>query len=926
MADHHYNMPGGLGNEGDSMSTQNSRHSRQSVSSSTPTLPSGSTPVPAAFEEARPGSAISIQSFHSFQPSPRGSHQHNAATPHQLGQYHASPEPGHGAMQARQLARYSPADGQQSAQYSPAHGQQSAQYSPAHGQQSTAYDVQAQQSALYSPVHGQQSTAYDVQARQSALYSPAHGQQSTAYDMQAQQSALYSPAHGQQSTAYDVQAQQSMVYDMQAQQGGGHSPAHGQQSALYSPAHGQQSTAYDVQAQQSMMYDSWNVWGTAGDNPGPAQQSTVYSPAGDIWAQQGGGYGQQGGGYASAGDSWPQSPGLQSNPTANEFPPRIDLRNPPASCKRRIEIEENGKRRLIDGEPEDVRELRNDLEYEKDMRAHAKGKMKEVQRDKRTLQEELVASRRALRDIAETTNGQMGMYDALRVSHEQAMDELRRAGVDALKAQREQFERHLEDTVAKLRGEYANDLGQERAQNEVRFAAVAARQVRPSSRFAPYHTSEAENARQNRLLKEARQELDKHPGVVVIPRQTPDDGDDESEEETFDEAQKQQAVLAWAWAQIEKEKKRNKEPESDDEGGIAKDLERARKSQQESLSQKEDKAYKKMVRNVFGKATGIWASKDSVDYKPASVTEMHRSRDGEAVPPKDGWRFYFGKGFTSCTHNRLLIDRLVDETLATVACEGILPEVTKGYIRALHYNGLKGAQFHWSLRQARADETKNDAKQRAEEWEEERRLKTNSTSRKTRKRERRMATAKRMKKIRLQEGQPEAAEIFENACDVLKALGNDGMSSEEERVMNIATKSGERKKAMVLAVKAIAWREVTVDKQMKMLDWYRKHQKKRSWQGYHRVRINEVSEAATPLKLPRNLIDPRWLKNEKRFDPEVERTLKIRKPKFELMDFDFNGTDSEDAYEAGDEEEGDADMNSDVDADGEEDTDMEASR
>ncbi|KAJ7834435.1 hypothetical protein B0H13DRAFT_1914101 [Mycena leptocephala] len=663
-------MPGGLGNEGDSMSTQNSRHSHQSVSSSTPTLPSGSTPVPAAFEEARLGSAISIQSFHSFQPSPRGSHQHNAATPHQLGQYHASPEPGHGAMQARQLARYSPADGQQSAQYSPAHGQQSAQYSPAHGQQSTAYDVQAQQSALYSPAHGQQSTAYDVQAqqsalyspahgqqstaynvqaRQSALYSPAHGQQSTAYDMQAQQSTLYSPAHGQQSTAYDVQAQQSMVYDMQAQQGGGHSPAHGQQSALYnpahgqqsalySPAHGQQSTAYDVQAQQSMMYDSWNVWG---------QRGIIRAGAAEHGVQPGGRHlGAAGRGLWAAGRG--------SNPTANEFPPRIDLRNPPASRKRRIEIEEN-----------------------------------------------LVASRRALRDIAETTNGQTGMYDALRVSHEQAMDELRRAGVDALKHSES---RHLEDTVAKLRGEYANDLGQERAQNEVRFAAVAL------VKFVP-----------NRLLKEARQELDKHPGVVVIPRQTPDDGDDESEEETFDEAQKQQAVS--------KRKKRNKEPESDDEGGIAKDLERARKSQQENGSQR------------FGKAL------ESGPQKTPSITNQlgwgSRSAQGR-------FGALLRKGIHEL-HPQPALDRQTgDETLATVAREGFF-------------------QSFIGSRQARADETKNDAKQRAEEWEEERCLKTNRPHERQ-EAGKRMATAKRMKKIRLQEGQPEPPR-FSKTRATFKALG-----------------------------------------------------------------------------------------------------------------------------------------------------------
>jgi hypothetical protein len=117
-----------------------------------------------------------------------------------------------------------------------------------------------------------------------------------------------------------------------------------------------------------------------------------------------------------------------------------------------------------------------------------------------------------------------------------------------------------------------------------------------------------------------------------------------------------------------------------------------------------------MVRDVFGKATGLWASKDYADYKPASEDEMNRSKNGEAVPPKNGWRLFFGKGFSACLHNRILIDRLVDETMAVVAREGILPEVTKDYVRALHFNVLKGAQFAWHLRQSRANETKADAK------------------------------------------------------------------------------------------------------------------------------------------------------------------------------------------------------------------------
>ncbi|KAJ7214529.1 hypothetical protein GGX14DRAFT_392553 [Mycena pura] len=962
MADRHYNIPGGFGrsDEGDNMSTtQNSRHSVSRHSSNTPTPLRWHTPVPAASAEARPESANSNQSIESFRSFPAESQQ-NAATPHQLTEYHASPmqaqqlegqqEAGHHALlhsaSWQQTVGYSPVHGQQSAQYSGVHGQQSAQYSPAHGQQSSAgynpwsgYDpAQAQQSTMYN-AHGQQSVQYSpALGQQSAEYGTAHGQQNVQYNGTAhgqqgvqyngtahgqqsayspglgQQSTHYSPAlgygtaHGQQSAQYSpalgygtAQGQQSTHYGPAlGQQSPQYGTAHGQQGAHYSPAHGQQNlnpwNGYDPeQAQQNAQAQQ----SAQEQQNGQAQQGGGYTD--DGWAQQSAVYSAQQGGWAynPVQTQQAQQSNFQSSPTANESPPRIDLRDPPLSRKRRVEVEENGKRRIVvDSEPGDVRELRKDLEYERDMRAHAKGKVREVQRQRQTLQEELIASRRALHDMAQTTNGQTAMYDALRVSHEQAMEDLRRENLATLKAQQEQASASYMEISRPL-----TILGAaaRRAQTEVRFAAVAARQVRPGSRPAPYHTSEAENARRNQRLKEARHELEKHPGVFIIPRPTPDD--DESGDESLDEAGKQQAALAWAWQQIEKEKKRQEQSESEDEGRKGDVIQRARKSQQEELRKSEDKAYKSMARSVFGEATGLWTAKDYIDYKPASEAQMKETKNGESVPPEKSWRFFFGKSFAKCLYNRILIDRLVDKTLANVAHEGNLPEVTKDYVRALHLNVLKGAQFQWKVHQQRDDETEEEAKARAEEWEEERRVQTNSNSRKTRKRKMRMATAKRMMQIRLQEGKPEAAEIFENAGDVTRALRNEGMSSEEERVTQIVTKSGHRKTTTVLAVKVVGWREVIADKQMKMLDWYQRHQKKkRGCPGYNRVRVNEVSESPAPLRLPRNLFDPRWLQNQKKFDEDIERTLKIRKPTFKILDFDFNGADSEDAYEAEDEE------------------------
>ncbi|KAJ7742968.1 hypothetical protein DFH07DRAFT_964359 [Mycena maculata] len=887
------------------------------------------------------------QSFQSFSP-----HHQSPATPYQTNSqgtgYHASqaqqpagygwqkgagyyaPQAQHGAEQGWVSAGHNPAQAgyewQQGIGHNPWQGQQPAGYD---WQQDTGYDApQAQQGMgqewiWRSTTQGNntpqaQRSAPPVQVSSynvGAEYNSGVGNHTPQVQHpapQAQQgmgqewmSAGYNPAQTQQPAEYDAgnntpQAQRSAP----PVQASGYNAGAEYNSAVGN--HTPQVQHPAPQAQQGMGQE----WMSAGYNPAQTQQPAEYDAGNNTPQAQRSAPPVQASGYkagaeynSTVGNHTPQVQHPEALQFQLEPPPRIDLRNPPNKAqKRRIEIEDNGKRRQVDTEPKEVEELRSDLEYEKAKMAHTRGKMREVQKQTVTLREELDVHRHALRDMGDTAKGQTGMYDALQASHQRAIDDLKRESQVALKAQEEQFKRYMDDEVAKLRRKHEAELGKEQAQAEGRFAAMAARQVRPGSRSAPYTISEAESARQDRRLKEARGELEKHPGVFLVPHPAPDD-EDESGDESLDEAEKQQAALMWAWKQLEREKRRKEQKEQwdseEEEDRKGDDLERARKSQQEELGKRKDNAYKSTVRDVFGKATKLWTAKDYVNYQPASEEEMKRCKRGEVVPPEGVWRFFFGKSFAKCLHNRILINRLVEETVTVVAREGKLPKVTKDYLRALHLNVLRGARFQWKLHQQRDDETKEEANKRAEKYEEERRLQTNNTSRKTRKRMVRLATAKKMKQIKLQEGKPGAAEVFKNAGDVVKALGNDGMSSEEERVDIVTTRSGQQKKTTVFAVKVLDWREVIIDKQVKMLDWYRRHQKKRGYKGYDRVRVEESSASPPPLKLPRNFFDPRWLKKQKKFDPEIEGTLKIRKPNFQLLDFDFNGVNSDKDKEDG---------------------------
>jgi hypothetical protein len=143
-----------------------------------------------------------------------------------------------------------------------------------------------------------------------------------------------------------------------------------------------------------------------------------------------------------------------------------------------------------------------------------------------------------------------------------------------------------------------------------------------------------------------------------------------------------------------------------------------------------------MARAVFGQATGLYGAKAYKDYDPVTLDTVKLCAAGKIRPPSNKIQFYFGKDYTNCLWNRLLLARLVEKTLVLRASDqrrfGDLPDVSKDYLQALHFNVLKGAYEQWRSHQPRGDERSIDVKARVEEAEEERRLQTERNSRKGR--------------------------------------------------------------------------------------------------------------------------------------------------------------------------------------------------
>ncbi|KAJ7064186.1 hypothetical protein C8F01DRAFT_1081545 [Mycena amicta] len=440
-----------------------------------------------------------------------------------------------------------------------------------------------------------------------------------------------------------------------------------------------------------------------------------------------------------------------------------------------------------------------------------------------------------------------------------------------------------------------------RTQTNARMAAVAARQVRTSG---TYTSAAAKRDQQDRHIRKFQEELAKHPGVRIVPAPAPEM---EEAPAVQDNAERMKSVADWVAVQMVNEKKMKEKDMSRRRAPSS--LAAARKEQQRKLTRPTDHEYKNLVRNIFGDATGLRHTEDARGFSPAPANLVEDCKNGQSQPPENSFQFFFGPSYVSCLWNRLLIGKLVDQTVDARKENPELqhlPDVDRAYITSLHNNILKRMQDEWKRHQQRPAETEDQAHTRVAELAERRRVKVVSNSRKARKLQAQLDIAKKMKGVYREEHQAGTRDVFENTIQVLKALGAAGMSSEEETTSTSKTQNGQYHRTMALEVKIVPWRAFAADNFMEMLDWFRKKDNPKHFSGHDRIRGTEFSESLPPAGLPRNLFNPRWLENEQQYDPDIVDTFKIGEPNFSLRRFEFNGLEQswgEDAGNDGDDEE-----------------------
>lgn len=133
--------------------------------------------------------------------------------------------------------------------------------------------------------------------------------------------------------------------------------------------------------------------------------------------------------------------------------------------------------------------------------------------------------------------------------------------------------------------------------------------------------------------------------------------------------------------------------------------------------------------------TGITRGKDFFDYEGVAGATVKRCEAGDpsAHPQGTNDKLFFGEGWATSLWNRMIFDKAIEELLAQRAKDPgqyDVPDVSKDYLVALFINCLRLGRAEWSRNQPADGETFVQARERAQEYGEERADRSMGTSRK----------------------------------------------------------------------------------------------------------------------------------------------------------------------------------------------------
>ncbi|KAJ7106727.1 hypothetical protein C8R44DRAFT_745190 [Mycena epipterygia] len=313
----------------------------------------------------------------------------------------------------------------------------------------------------------------------------------------------------------------------------------------------------------------------------------------------------------------------------------------------------------------------------------------------------------------------------------------------------------------------------------------------------------------------------------------------------------------------------------------------ARKTQQNQLDGKDDLRWKKIVREAWRINTGRNRTKDFSDYQAVSEDQAKRCEAGETEPDANSYQLYFGTGYATSLWNKSIIQKAINQLLEKRAQDPghyDVPEVSEEYLQALFANCLKEGRSEWARHQPRAGESLGEARERAEQYEVERRERNIGSSRKSHKLSVRSETTERMVKVSLaRDDQPAAAAWKWLKDDVLDALDMGGMSSEEDEPVEVQC-GDTRMVSTAHKIKICPWRLPKVIDYLELIDSTSDKVKTKTSPKRFRIRGETQSKTDPPLRLPRALYNTAWLEEQKTFIPDIEEQLEISEKEVTLME------------------------------------------
>ncbi|KAJ6628113.1 hypothetical protein B0H10DRAFT_1940666 [Mycena sp. CBHHK59/15] len=325
--------------------------------------------------------------------------------------------------------------------------------------------------------------------------------------------------------------------------------------------------------------------------------------------------------------------------------------------------------------------------------------------------------------------------------------------------------------------------------------------------------------------------------------------------------------------------------------GTASALVKARKEEQEKLKPEDDRRWKKITIEHWRLKTGLNRAKDFYDYQGVTNETHERCEDGETAPDANSNRctLYFGFGWANALWNQHIVDNLVKLVLRKRAEDPgryDVPDVSDEYLKALFNNYLKEARAEWSRHQPRTGESLEDARERAEAYDAERRDKNNGTSRKKAKHTLRRKTTEKMLHVSVAKDDQAGAKVWRWLRDeLIDELGVAGMSSEEDEPAEV-TCGNTRKVTTVHNIKIHPWCAQKVNDYVEMIDDTTEKCMMKLVNKRMRMRTGDKSRSGPPLQLPHALFDPAWLSKQKEFIPDIEEHLQISEKKFEMMEIE----------------------------------------